>query len=140
MPTFSQRSITRLSTCHPDLQRLFHRVIQIYDCVVLEGHRNQEAQDRAFRDGKSKLPWPKGKHNSLPSLAVDVAPYDCAQRPVNWSNDRANIVRFYHFAGVVKGLAESMDIRIRYGGDWDGDTRFDDQTFNDLVHFELLLN
>ena len=62
-------------------------------------------------------------------MAVDVCPY-----PIDWNNKE----RFYHFAGYVKGIADSMGIKIRWGGDWDGDTVFDDQSFHDLPHFELL--
>ena len=65
----------------------------------------------------------------MPSLAIDAAP-----SPIDW-NDRE---RFFYFAGVVKGVAEEMGIKIRWGGDWDGDNDFDDQTFDDLVHFELV--
>ena len=41
------------------------------------------------------------------------------------------------FAGYVQGVAEQLGIKIRWGGDWDSDFDFKDQTFNDLVHFEL---
>jgi len=30
-----------------------------------------------------------------------------------------------------------MGIRLRWGGDWDGDTELDDNKFDDLPHFEL---
>jgi peptidoglycan L-alanyl-D-glutamate endopeptidase CwlK len=86
-------------------------------------------QNRAFQDGHSTKPWPESRHNSEPSDAVDAVPY-----PVDWSDRR----RFYHFAGFVKGMAVSMGIRIRWSGDWDSDTRLDDQTFDDLPHFELM--
>ena len=90
------------------------------------------AQDEAFAAGKSKKQWPDSKHNVKEdelSLAVDVAPY-----PINWEN----LKRFYHFAGYVKGVADQLDITIRYGGDWDMDNDLDDQDFMDLVHFEVL--
>jgi len=45
---------------------------------------------------------------------------------------------FDHFAGVVRAVAYEMDISIRWGGDWDGDWNLFDQTFNDLVHFEVI--
>lgn len=150
MPSFGRTSVARLSTCHPLLQRLFQRVVLDYDCTVLEGHRGQQAQDRAFAEGNSKLKWPNGNHNAYPSLAVDVAPYDAALKGVNWKTrvvdvngkvDKeglANLMRFYHFAGVVKGMAVLLGIQIRWGGDWDGDNYFNDQTFNDLVHFEVV--
>lgn len=142
MPSFSRKSQSQLATCHPILQRIFNRVIVFYDCVVLEGFRGKEAQNRAADAGNSKLRWPNGKHNKFPSIAVDAAPYDIEKRGVNWANDKvhdaADLARFYHFAGIVKGVAEMMGVsNIRWGGDWDSDTYFHDQTFNDLVHYEL---
>ena len=131
MPEFSATSAGRLATCHTDLQRLFCEVIKHFDCAVLEGHRDQETQDRYFREGKSKLPWPQGKHCSKPSLAVDVAPYVTGHA----SYDMKHCL---YFAGFVMGVANQMGIKLRWGGDWDGDNEaMTDQTFQDLVHFEL---
>jgi len=141
MPSFSKKSKAQLATAHPLLQRLFERVIVTYDCVIIEGFRGKEAQNRAFAAGNSKLRWPNGNHNKYPSIALDVAPYDIEKRGVNWGNDkihdREDIARFYNFAGFVQGVASMLAIPIRWGGDWDGDTYFHDQKFNDLVHFEL---
>lgn len=129
MPKFGDKSKAELATAHPDLQRLFNEVIKTFDCVVLEGHRGEAAQEEAVRTGKSKIHWPNGNHNKLPSRAVDVAPY-----PVNWKDTQ----RFYYFAGYVKGIASTLGLKIRWGGDWDSDTDLHDQTFYDLPHFELL--
>jgi len=41
-------------------------------------------------------------------------------------------------SGFVLGIAHMKGIKIRWGGDWDGDTKMNDQKFNDLVHFELM--
>jgi len=130
MPSFSARSRARLETCHEDLQRLFNEVIKHYDCTILCGHRGEEEQNEAFRQGRSQLQFPQSKHNSLPSIAVDVAPY-----PIDWDNRP----RFYHFGGLVLGFSIGMGIPIRWGGDWDSDTDLDDQSFFDLPHFELRL-
>lgn len=46
--------------------------------------------------------------------------------------------RFYLMAGVIYALAHEREIVIRWGGNWDGDADLDDQTFFDLVHFELM--
>ncbi len=133
MPKFSERSIKRLQTCHPDLQLVFIEVIKHYDCTILVGHRTKEAQMEAFRTRKSKLEWPESKHNSDPSMAIDVAPY-----PLDWSlDDKKNMARWYAFGGFVLGISAKMGIKIRWGGDWDQDTDLSDQTFDDLVHFEL---
>ena len=81
MPRFSQESFSKLSTCHQDLQILFYEVIKSFDCTILEGYRNEQDQEKAFKEGNSKLHWPNGKHNSSPSRAVDVSPY-----PIDWNN------------------------------------------------------
>ena len=129
MPKFSDKSLGILRGCHSDLIRLFQEVIKNYDCTVLCGQRTKEEQDEAFRTGKSKLEYPNSKHNKSPSMAVDVVPY-----PIDWKDTK----RFYHFMGYVKGIADQLDIKIRCGGDWDGDNDFKDQSFHDLPHFELL--
>ena len=134
MPFFGDKSKERLSQVHPDLQRLLNEVIKTYDCVILCGYRGKEEQEAALRDGKSRVHFPDSKHNHLPSLAVDVAPY-----PVDWSDTKDSMKRWYHFVGYVKATAERMGIPIRCGADWDGDFDFKDQNFNDLPHFELVL-
>jgi len=135
MPKFSQLSFSKLSTCHPDLRTLFFEVIKHFNCIVLEGYRNQEDQERAFDNGNTRLHWPHGKHNSTLSMAVDVAPY-----PVDWANDK----RHYWFAGFVTGIAQrlkdegKMEHSVRFGGDWNRDNDINDEYFKDLVHFELI--
>jgi len=129
MPKFSQSSLDKLATCDRRLQQVFNEAIKHFDCTVTEGHRGEEAQNRAFAEGKSKLKFPFGNHNSMPSKAVDVYPY-----PIDMNDTK----RFYYFAGFVMGIATSMGIKLRFGGDWDGDTQINDQKFNDLVHWEIV--
>ena len=128
MPKFSKKSLSKLETCDKRLQDLFLRVVKKFDCTILEGHRSKDRQNKLFDEGKSKLKYPKGKHNSLPSKAVDVAP-----SPIDW-NDRE---RFTYFAGYVLGIAYQMGLKIRWGGDWDMDTQVKDNNFDDLPHFEI---
>lgn len=133
MPSFSKTSMDRLNTCDKRLVDLFTEVIKHYDCTVTCGVRTKEEQDEAFRTGKSKLKWPDSKHNvnspEQKSRAVDVIP--C---PIDWNNKNA----FYHFSGFVLGIAAQKGIKIRWGGDWDGDKNLKNQTFFDLPHFELV--
>ena len=42
MPRFSNRSKTRLESCHSDLQRLMNEVIKHVDITVLEGYRSTD--------------------------------------------------------------------------------------------------
>ena len=129
---FSKISLDRLATCHPDLQRLFMKVIENYDCTILCGYRGQQEQDAAFAAGNSKLKYPNSKHNVNPSLAVDVMP--C---PVNWMDTRDNLCKIYHFIGYVKATADSLGIKIRSGSDFNRNGNLFDDKFRDLPHVEL---
>ena len=128
MPRFGKRSRSRLSTCDDRLQDLFKEVVKHFDCSVIQGHRGKADQNKAFDEGRSKLRYPDGNHNAVPSKAVDVAPY-----PIDWS-DRD---RFHYFSGFVLGIASQMGLKIRWGGDWDRDTQVKDNKFDDLPHFEI---
>jgi|SRR6185369_4630641 len=128
MPSFGKESLAQLATCDPELQLLMNEVIKYVDCSITCGHRGQAAQDKAFADGNSKLKWPNGKHNSLPSKAVDVAPY-----PLNWNDTEA----FTLLSGVIYGVACTMGIKIRLGADWDGDFNTLEHSFKDRPHLEL---
>lgn len=135
MPTYSVRSRENLRSCHKDLRTIFNAVILHYDCTIIQGHRGEAEQNKAYSEGKSQLKFPQSKHNKSPSMAVDVAPY-----PIDWSD----LDRFYYFAGYVMGVAEMLHAqgmishRLRYGGDWNRDTQVKDNGFDDLVHFELI--
>ena len=128
MPKFGKRSREKLNTCDEDLIALFNEVVKYFDCSVLEGHRGRVLQDKYFKEGKSKLKFPDGRHNKKPSVAVDVVPY-----PIDW-DDRE---RMTYFAGFVKGVAYQMGIPIRWGGDWNNNNDLKDNDFDDLPHFEL---
>ena len=114
------RSARRLAECHPDLVRLFEAVLAEVDFTVLCGHRNQAEQDAAYAAGKSRLRWPRSRHNSLPSQAVDVVPYPC-----DWNDLDA----FRALAAVVKRKAAELGIAVAWGGDWKG--------LIDMPHWEL---
>ena len=129
MPKFGKNSRERLATCDEKLQDVFNEVIKYVDCSVLEGHRDERKQDKYFEEGKTKVRYPMGRHNSKPSRAVDVVPY-----PVDWK-DRE---RFHHFSGFVLGVAYRMGISLRWGGDWNQNFEVDDNNFDDFPHFELV--
>jgi peptidoglycan LD-endopeptidase CwlK len=122
-----------LASAHPMLQRLVEDVNRIVPTRVLEAHRSEARQALAFKKGNSKTLW--GKHNTMPSLAVDMLPEVALDKngSVRW-NDRDD---FTLFAGFVLGRAQALGIPLRWGGDWDGDYDTNDNSFDDLVHFEL---
>ena len=143
MPRFGRKSREQLETCHPDLQTLFNAVIQVVDCSVVCGYRNKEDQDKAVASGNSKAQYPNGKHNTNPSIAVDVYPY-----PIDFED----MSRYYWFAGWVLAKAEILRnvgetvYKVRWGGNWDGlnngkiDFSYNRQkrVLDDKPHFELV--
>ena len=136
MPSFSLESLDQLKTCHPDLIRLFTEVIKYYDCTIIEGFRNKEQQEKMFNKHWSQVHFPQSMHNRYLSRAVDAKPvgidYDKLDK-MDWKE----WCQFYHFIGFVKATAINLGIKVRCGGDWDGDMNIRDQKFYDLPHFEI---
>jgi len=125
---FDAVSYGKLKSVHKDLRKLFITVAELYPCAVICGHRGKISQNEAYDKGFSKKRYPESKHNSYPSEAIDVFPL-----PLDWHDTN----RFYFFAGYVMAVADLLEISIRFGGDWNGNKQFNDNSFNDLVHFEL---
>ena len=128
MPKFGRSSKKRLATCDNRLQDVFNEVIKHVDCSVLEGQRDEERQNKLFEEGKTKVRFPDGRHNDSPSRAVDITPY-----PVDWADRERQTL----FAGFVLGIARSMGIKLRWGGDWNQNWEVDDNKFDDFPHYEL---
>lgn len=127
MPTFGKQSLSRLATCHTDLQMVLKEAIKTVDFTILEGHRGKELQNLYFSQGKSKLRWPASLHNQTPSRAVDVAPW-----PIDWSDIR----RFNRLLSFIQGVGFGMGVPLRIGGDWNSDFIFNDR-WEDWPHIEL---
>lgn len=122
MYKFGKRSLENLSTCHPDLQKVLHRAIKKFDFSVIEGHRTKAKQEEYFQKGTSRRRWPNSKHNTKPSLAVDVVPW-----PIDWND----IERFKQMAEVILKAAKEEGVELTWGGNW--------KTFKDYPHFQLKL-
>jgi len=121
MPSFGKSSRARLDTCDPRLQEIMDEAIKQIDFSVLCGYRSETEQNQAFASGNSKLKYPQSKHNSMPSKAVDIAPW-----PIDWND----LGRFRKLAETVKSIAAERGIDIEWGGDW--------TSFQDMPHFELV--
>jgi peptidoglycan L-alanyl-D-glutamate endopeptidase CwlK len=129
---FSEASEKQMATCHPKLRRvvllLAQRVPKNMDFTVLCGHRNEADQEAAVKAGRSTKHYPDSKHNVMPSVAVDLAPY-----PIDWKDT----ARFGRLAGYLQAVADDLNIELRWGGDWDSDGRTQDERLVDMPHFEL---
>ena len=118
---YSKRSSDKLLTCDPRIVEIMNIVVIIMDNTILCGHRGEEAQSKAFAEGKSNAKYGESKHNKTPSQAVDAAPY-----PIDWSDKE----RFARLAGVIEGVAHMLGYKIKWGGDFTG--------FYDGSHFEIM--
>ena len=131
MPKFGKRSKERLKGVDAKLQNVLNEVCKYFDITVIEGLRSQERQDELVAQGKSKTKFGKHVHGK----AVDIAPY-----PIDW-NARYD---FQYLGGFMLATAASMGVKIRWGGDWNASSLFKgqrttkDNSFDDLVHFEIL--
>jgi hypothetical protein len=128
MPKFGRASRKRLEECDHRIRAVFYEAVKHFDCAVICGRRGKADQDTAFASGNSKAKWGESPHNRSPSMAADVYPY-----PISFG-DRD---RFHLFAGHVLGVAATMGVDLRWGGDWDQDTQVNDNDFDDLAHFEI---
>jgi hypothetical protein len=126
--SYTKSSQAKLLECDIRLQNIFNKAIELIDVTILEGHRPKHLQDLAFANGNSRVPWPKGKHNKVPSMAVDAAP--C---PIDWRNRE----RFVYFAGMILGIGAAQGVKIRWGGSFDRDSDLGNDSFIDLPHFEI---
>lgn len=116
----------------PRLVKVCELAILHFDFTVIEGHRDKEAQNKAYATGKSKLPWPLGNHNKNPSKAADLAPY-----PQDWREGELPHARFAVLAGVMFVCADIVGVKIRWGADWNRNRDPRDETFLDWGHFEI---
>ena len=155
MAEFGTKSQQKLSLVHPLLQELCQRVVTVFDITILCGHRPKPEQDAAYLSGASTKRWPDSTHNPTPAMAVDAAPWPL---PEDWGNLKSKTpnlrdlewkerVKFYQMTTAFMICWQQMcddfpeiagSFEIRLGADWDGDNDYRDQTFDDLVHIELV--
>ena len=125
MPRFGKRSQKRLKGVNTKLVNVLNSLIKIMDVTIIEGVRSKERQAELLEKGATKVKY--SRH--MEGKAVDLAPY-----PIDWE-DRE---RFHYMGGMIRGIGHQMGVKIRWGGDWDSDGEIADNSFDDLVHVEIL--
>jgi peptidoglycan L-alanyl-D-glutamate endopeptidase CwlK len=139
MNAWSAKSRANLATCHQDLQVLANSVLAIHDCTLVYGHRDEATQNRLYSEKKTKKQWPNSRHNTNPSMAMDLAPY---VQGVSMLDMEYSL----YFAGLVLGTADALRAqglmmhRVRWGGNWSTqrDRNWKLNSFYDGLHFELI--
>lgn len=108
------------------------RAIKLVDFSVLEGHRDCDKQNEAYAAGFSKAVCGKSKHNSLPALAIDICPYPF--KPEYWNQPEV----WAGLAKIILDCAQRENVAMRWGGDWNQNGKWEDESFFDGAHFELM--
>lgn len=114
----------KLSQAHPKLIDWFKQVVKpsFKDCHVSWSFRDQYNQNQMVAMGKSKLAWPKSKHNFMDengnplSLAIDLFELS--------SNGMASWPWKY-----FKDISALITDEMEWGGNW--------KKFPDSDHYEL---
>ena len=127
MPVFSKASKAKLETCDPLIQQVMNAVIRNYDIIIVCGFRNEQDQEKAFREGYSTARWGQSPHNIFLSEAVDIAPYP-------WDKYKNDPEKVYEMAAYVLEVASVMGVKLKWGGNWK--IRKVSKLI-DLPHFEL---
>ena len=153
MNKFGKTSTARLETCSANLQLVCQEAIKrtpffadrtrqvvVPDLIVICGHRTKAEQQKAYDHGMSKVQWPDSKHNTDPSIAVDIGPY-IKDLPghIPWSNKM--IWKSLH--SLMMEVSDDLDIPLRSGIDWNGDGVIVDidptESFWDAPHYEEII-
>ena len=147
---YSDRSQEAFDTLDIRLQRilLYIKNVLNIDHSVLEGHRDEETQNRYYeqRPQITSLKWPYSAHNPYPSKAVDVVPYvrvSGLKGGIHWhcpnivirENYYREMVRFatiFQMIGLLLFQTETT-----WGGDWNNDYSLMDNRFIDYPHIQL---
>lgn len=145
--SYSNNSLAKLQTCHPNLQAIAKRALEIspVDITIVHGLRGEESQNALVKDGFSTLKYPKSNHNQTKdpdhagtdgafffSDALDFGPY-IPGVGIFWKDTHM----FAVIAGVFMAAAKELGFKLRWGGDWDMDGQTTDQKFMDWGHIEL---
>lgn len=127
---WSQVSLNALEEIDPRLVAVIEEVRDLVDITIVSGYRSLEEQLQLYERGFSKVK--SGKHNVYPSLAVDVQPYPLPHAQQDLREELSYIAGLFIAFGRKRGLT------LRWGGDWDRDSRSRNNNFDDLYHIEIV--
>ncbi|MBK0062402.1 MULTISPECIES: M15 family metallopeptidase [unclassified Acinetobacter] len=147
----SKESLSRLAGVNPKLVSVVKRAIEFttQDFKVLEGVRTKEQCYINYGKGRTmsqcqakgvpagyaqpslaKVTWLNdplaSKH--VTGQAVDLVPY-----PVDWND----LSKFDAVAKAMFAAAKELNVKIRWGADWDNDGKYREKGEYDSPHFEL---
>jgi len=131
----SNRSLRRLEGVNPKLINLLLLAIKRtpvdFGVAWMGGLRTAEEQNQLFKEGYSQRDGYEKISNHQLGDAVDLNVF-VGSKMVESEKMLCLI------AGVMFSCANELNIRVRWGGDWDEDGDIRDNKFNDMYHFEII--
>lgn len=133
----------QLATVHPDLVRVMRETVSRlpFDCIVIYGTRTIQEQQALYAQGRTKPGkrvtnidgvTKKSRHNYLPSLAIDVAPFSVIATG-RWKETPAVMAEFAEIGRTAQAVAKELGVTdFEWGGAW--------ARFKDLPHHQLNRN
>lgn len=131
----SERSLTRAKDVNPKLINLILLAIRRtpvdFGVAYQGGKRTPEEQNQLFKEGYSKCDGYEklSKHQSGDAIDLNVF---VGSKVVD------NKEMLCVIAGVMFACADELNLKIRWGLDWNQNGDIRDNTFNDVYHFEII--
>ena len=129
--SLTPRDLLKLEGVNADLVRVVKHAADMIPLMVIEGRRTPDRQAELYAQGRTKpgkiVTWTISSKHCV-GLAVDLAPL-----PLDWG-DKGSFLKLH---GAMCIGAQKVGIRLRYGGDWDGDGVYGERGETDLVHWEI---
>ena len=131
----SERSLFRMTNVNQNLVNVILFAIRRtpidFGIAWMGGMRTPEEQNKLFKDGYSQCDGYEKLSKHQTGDAIDLNVFVNGKYVNN--NEMMCIV-----AGVMFSCASELDIKIRWGLDWDSDGDIRDTGFRDIYHFELI--
>ncbi len=123
---FSKSSLTKLSQCHSDLERVAFLALKYspYDFGITESLRTEKRQQELVAEGRSQTTLSRHlANNNGVSEAIDIAVY--VDGALTWEIGYYRKVAQAFFRSAIE-----LNVQIEWGGLW--------RTFVDGPHFQLM--
>lgn len=115
-----------LRDCHTTIVKAFMQINDTFpECHISDGYRDKKRQDKYFREGKSKLKFPKSKHNFMDESGM---PMSKAMDLFRLGSDGKAYFEPKYYKNIYD-FSVDHDLGITWGGLW--------KTFKDYPHFEM---
>ena len=135
----------KLEGVNPELVQLVKETSKVINVRILEGVRSVKRQAELMRKSKSRISNASTAPHVLGN-AVDMVPLTKRGLFAGWGQIKTlesidevtkELGLFYSMQAVFRTFAYLLDRKVRVGADWNMDWNFKDQSFDDLVHFEI---